>query len=106
MYSHIADCSEGRSRGHDDESEREDEAENKEVETVTSVRESGGVPVRRTTEILIILLHRVKNFSVVHLIGLFRGVAPPALLCHNEPARSIIKPPTHAKRPKKLLAGS
>ena len=53
--SHIVDCSESRSRGHDDESEREEEAENKEVETVTSVRERGGVPVRRTTEILIIL---------------------------------------------------
>ena len=52
---HSVDCSESRSRGCDDEGEGEEEAENKEVETETSVRQRGGVPVRRTAEILIIL---------------------------------------------------
>ena len=46
--SHSVDCSEGRRRGGDDDGEREEEAENEQVQTVASVRERGGVPVRRT----------------------------------------------------------
>ena len=49
--SHILDRSKSQRRGGDDDGEREEEAENEEVETVASVRESGRVPVRRTARI-------------------------------------------------------
>ena len=48
VCSHTLDCSEGPRRGEDDDGEREEEAQNEQVQTVASVGEGGGVPVRRT----------------------------------------------------------
>ena len=51
IWSYSVDCSDSRSRGGEDDGERKEESEDKQIETETSVRDRRRVPVRRTTEI-------------------------------------------------------